>query len=77
MDIQKLVVGKEYTLSHAYGQPSQTVRVLSVEEKQCRIDGKYLSAEVIYTSDDGSKGLRSSLNKIECERYLHERIQSE
>lgn len=70
MDINQLIAGNEYKLIHAYGQPSQIVMVLKVEEKTGSNDCKYLSADIIYTSNDGSKGLRTSMNTIECERYL-------
>jgi hypothetical protein len=71
MDINQLIVGNEYRLTHAYGQPSQKVRVLKVEEKNCSKWGKkYWSALVIYTSDDCTKGLKTEMNTIECERYL-------
>lgn len=33
--------------------------------------GKYWIAHVIFTSDDCTKGMRMSMNEIECERYLH------
>lgn len=72
MDIKKLIEGKEYKLTHAYGQPSQKIKVLKVGEKICPKWGKYWSADIIYTSEDCTNGLITSFNTIECERYLHE-----
>ena len=71
MNIKQLETGKEYRLTHAYGQPDQKVKVLNVEEKTSAKWGKYWSADIIYTSEDCTKGLRTSMNTIECERYLH------
>lgn len=65
-------VGKEYVKTHAYGQPNQKVKILNVSEKTCPKWGKYMSADIIYTSDDCTKGLKTSMNSIECERYLRE-----
>lgn len=66
MDIRELVEGKEYKRTHAYGQPDQKIKVLRVSNE----DG-YLIADIIYTSDDCTKGLRTTMNAIECERYIH------
>lgn len=72
MNIHQLIEGKEYRLTHAYGQPDQKVKVLKVSEKTCPKWGEYYwSADVVYTSDDCTKGLQTSMNTIECERYLH------
>jgi len=65
MNIEQIEVGKEYLLSHAYGQDNQIIKVLSKEEKEINI---------IYTSDDSTKGMRTSMNRIECDRYIHEKI---
>jgi hypothetical protein len=71
MNIKLLEKGKEYTLAHAYGQPDQKVMVLNVEERSYPNCGKIWYADVIYTSDDATKGLQTSMNSIECERYLY------
>jgi hypothetical protein len=71
MNIQQLIVGEEYKITHACGQPPQKVKVLSVEEEESEMWGKYWTAYVIFTSDDCTKGMRMSMNEIECERYLH------
>lgn len=65
MDIKELVVGKEYLKTSAYGKPNQKVKVLSVEK------GSHWRAQIIYTSEDCTKGMRTSMNTIECELYLH------
>lgn len=72
MDINQLVSGKEYKMTHAGGQPNQKVKVLNVSTKNHPKWGDYVNADIIYTSDDLTKGLRTSVNKIECERYIHE-----
>ena len=68
MNIEQLIEGNEYKLIHSHWQPSQKVKVLN----KCQKNGKYFSVDIIYTSDDCSKGLITSMNTIECERYLHE-----
>ena len=74
MYIKDLVIGKEYILSHAYGKPNQKIKILNVSEKESYKWGKYWEADIIYTSDDCSFGITTSMNTIECERYLHEII---
>lgn len=71
MDIKKLIEGNEYKLTHAGGQPDQKVRVLKVSEKTCNKWGKYWSADIVYTSEDCTNGLMTSMNTIECERHIH------
>lgn len=68
MDIRELKEGKEYYKSHAHGQPNQKVKVLSVTP----IGSEHMEARVLYTSNDCTKGMSTSMNTIECERYLHE-----
>lgn len=72
MDIQKLEVGKKYVISHAYGQPNQIIKVLSVKEETSEKWGKYWEAIVEYVSDDATKGMITRMNTIECKRYLRE-----
>ena len=72
MNIKQLEIGKEYRLIHAYGQPDQKVKVLNVKEKCSSAENKYWSASIIYTSNDCTKGMRTSMNTLECERYLHQ-----
>lgn len=65
MRIENIVEGNVYVLSHAYQKKDQKVVVLSVN----------IPAEKVlvqYVSDDVSKGMKSNMNRIECERYLHE-----
>lgn len=52
MYIKDLVIGKEYIMSHAYGQPNQKIKILNVSEKESYKWGKYWTADIIYTSDD-------------------------
>ena len=72
MDIKKLEIGKNYILSHSHGQNNQTVKVLKVSEETTQKWGKYWTAHIEFVSDDSSKGLKTNLNTIECERYLSE-----
>ena len=62
MILEDIEVDKEYIMTHAYGQPSQKVKVLRKRENEI---------DVIYVSNDASKGRMQGLNRIECERYLH------
>lgn len=65
MQIENIVEGNEYVLSHAYQKKEQKVVVLSVN----------IPAEKVlvqYVSDDVSKGMTDIMNRIECNRYLHE-----
>jgi len=65
MRIENIKEGNEYVLSHAYQKKEQKVVVLSVN----------IPAEKVlvqYVSDDASKGMTSNMNRIECDRYLHE-----
>lgn len=65
MQIENIVEGNEYVLSHAYQKKDQKVVVLSVN-----IPAEKVLVE--YVSDDVSKGMTSNMNRIECDRYLHE-----
>lgn len=65
MRIENIIEGNQYVLSHAYQKKEQKVVVLSVN----------IPAEKVlvqYVSDDASKGMTSNMNRIECDRYLHE-----
>lgn len=72
MDIKDLKIGREYLLLHSHGQPSQKVKVLSVDEIHHNRYGNYWEARIEYTSDDCTKGLETSMNEIECFRYLRD-----
>jgi hypothetical protein len=65
MRLENIVEGNEYILSHAYGKKEQKVVVLSVNIPTEKV-------LVQYVSNDVSKGMTSNMNRIECERYLHE-----
>jgi anti-sigma regulatory factor (Ser/Thr protein kinase) len=56
--------GSEYILSHAYGQKEQKVVVLSINISEQEV-------LVEYVSNDVSKGMTTTMNRIECDRYLH------
>lgn len=64
MELEDIKKG-EYTLTHAHGQPSQKVRVYKVDIEKEKVD-------IIYISDDSTKGMFDDLNKIECRLYLRE-----
>lgn len=65
MQIENIVEGNEYILSHAYQKKEQKVVVLSVNIPEEKV-------LVQYVSDDVSKGMTDIMNRIECNRYLHE-----
>ncbi len=60
MDIDKLVIGKEYFI---LGNTTQKIKITNIVGEDIRIE---------YTSDDCSKGLKTSINEIECNRYVRE-----
>ncbi len=54
------------------GQEDQRVKILKVSEKTCPKWGKYYSADIMYVSENDMICMVTSMNTIECERYLHE-----
>jgi len=70
MKIEDLEIGKEYWRTHAYGQPDQIVEITHRNPHQEEVG-------IVYTSDDCTKGLRMTMNRIECDRYLDEILPQE
>ena len=60
---EDLEADKEYILIHHYGQPSQRIKITSKRESQI---------SVIYVSDDCTKGMRTDMNRADCEASLRE-----
>ena len=71
MNILELIIGKTYTLSHKYGQPNQEVKILRRRVQHSDKWGDTTVVDVLYTSNDSTHGMRTTMNTIECER-LHE-----
>ena len=61
MNIDNIKTGEVYTVISAYGKPSQTVEITGTRESE---------VDLLYISEDVSKGMRTSFNRIEGERYL-------
>lgn len=72
MNINKIEVGKEYLRTNSHGQPPQKIVVLrkNVKESTYYEEGE-TTIDIEYTSDDCTKGLRTTMNEIECMRYVH------